>query len=391
MKAVKKQYLRFNMSSQKFLEIIHSLNLEKFDIFNAKTPSEMEGLFKLKEDSITSLFIEALSVAEHKELVELLEKHPWKNSLYFSKVLINALSDERTDEKVMDLLITKLSNLDAFASTSEQNILKKWVVDNSKDFKLFFNYFNNKSYLDTPHNQSLSLINKLVGYESIPQSFKDKLLKEVVRENNVVKSNYFSILISVVSAVPSFSYFLNDIYDLTSNEKLKRGILFNFNKYNRALLNLEKDYPEDWKDIYPEILNKDLIAKQVSLEPQTREYYCVNFNLYDFILMSGSQSSYDDIGKFRANVSRMFKEQNSLTRILGSVQIGQAVEQEEMSIFIEKTQYDKELITDVLKICMSEVCRNGMSGKSLDILIEEYLLDKMIPENTTVKRKAPKF
>lgn len=379
------------MSSQKFLEIIHSLNLEKFDIFNAKTPSEMEGLFKLKEDSITSLFIEALSVAEHKELVELLEKHPWKNSLYFSKVLINALSDERTDEKVMDLLITKLSNLDAFASTSEQNILKKWVVDNSKDFKLFFNYFNNKSYLDTPHNQSLSLINKLVGYESIPQSFKDKLLKEVVRENNVVKSNYFSILISVVSAVPSFSYFLNDIYDLTSNEKLKRGILFNFNKYNRALLNLEKDYPEDWKDIYPEILNKDLIAKQVSLEPQTREYYCVNFNLYDFILMSGSQSSYDDIGKFRANVSRMFKEQNSLTRILGSVQIGQAVEQEEMSIFIEKTQYDKELITDVLKICMSEVCRNGMSGKSLDILIEEYLLDKMIPENTTVKRKAPKF
>ena len=74
------------MSSQKFLEIIHSLNLEKFDIFNAKTPSEMEGLFKLKEDSITSLFIEALSVAEHKELVELLEKHPWKNSLYFSKV-----------------------------------------------------------------------------------------------------------------------------------------------------------------------------------------------------------------------------------------------------------------------------------------------------------------
>lgn len=379
------------MSSQKFLEIIHSLNLEKFDIFNAKTPSEMEGLFKLKEDSITSLFIEALSVAEHKELVELLEKHPWKNSLYFSKVLINALSDERTDEKVMDLLITKLSNLDAFASTSEQNILKKWVFDNSKDFKLFFNYFNNKSYLDTPHNQSLSLINKLVGYESIPQSFKDKLLKEVVRENNVVKSNYFSILISVVSAVPSFSYFLNDIYDLTSNEKLKRGILFNFNKYNRALLNLEKDYPEDWKDIYPEILNKDLIAKQVSLEPQTREYYCVNFNLYDFILMSGSQSSYDDIGKFRANVSRMFKEQNSLTRILGSVQIGQAVEQEEMSIFIEKTQYDKELITDVLKICMSEVCRNGMSGKSLDILIEEYLLDKMIPENTTVKRKAPKF
>lgn len=379
------------MSSQKFLEIIHSLNLEKFDIFNAKTPSEMEGLFKLKEDSITSLFIEALSVAEHKELVELLEKHPWKNSLYFSKVLINALSDERTDEKVMDLLITKLSNLDAFASTSEQNILKKWVVENSKDFKLFFNYFNNKSYLDTPHNQSLSLINKLVGYESIPQSFKDKLLKEVVRENNVVKSNYFSILISVVSAVPSFSYFLNDIYDLTSNEKLKRGILFNFNKYNRALLNLEKDYPEDWKDIYPEILNKDLIAKQVSLEPQTREYYCVNFNLYDFILMSGSQSSYDDIGKFRANVSRMFKEQNSLTRILGSVQIGQAVEQEEMSIFIEKTQYDKELITDVLKICIGEVCRNGISGKSLDILIEEYLLDKMIPENTTVKRKAPKF
>ncbi len=391
MKAVKKQYLRFNMSSQKFLEIIHSLNLEKFDIFNAKTPSEMDGLFKLKEDSITSLFIEALSVAEHKELVELLEKHPWKNSLYFSKVLINALSDERTDERVMDLLITKLSNLDAFASTSEQNILKKWVVENSKDFKLFFNYFNNKSYLDTPHNQSLSLINKLVGYESIPQSFKDKLLKEVVRENNVVKSNYFSILISVVSAVPSFSYFLNDIYDLTSNEKLKRGILFNFNKYNRALLNLEKDYPEDWKDIYPEILNKDLIAKQVSLEPQTREYYCVNFNLYDFILMSGSQSSYDDIGKFRANVSRMFKEQNSLTRILGSVQIGQAVEQEEMSIFIEKTQYDKELITDVLKICIGEVCRNGISGKSLDILIEEYLLDKMIPENTTVKRKAPKF
>lgn len=379
------------MSSQKFLEIIHSLNLEKFDIFNAKTPSEMEGLFKLKEDSITSLFIEALSVAEHKELVELLEKHPWKNSLYFSKVLINVLSDERTDEKVMDLLITKLSNLDAFASTSEQNILKKWVVDNSKDFKLFFNYFNNKSYLDTPHNQSLSLINKLVGYESIPQSFKDKLLKEVVRENNVVKTNYFSMLISVVSAVPSFSYFLNDVYDLTSNEKLKRGILFNFNKYNRALLNLEKDYPEDWKDIYPEILNKDLIAKQVSLEPQTREYYCVNFNLYDFILMSGSQSSYDDIGKFRANVSRMFKEQNSLTKILGSVQIGQAVEQEEMSIFIEKTQYDKELITDVLKICMSEVCRNGISGKSLDILIEEYLLDKMIPENTTVKRKAPKF
>lgn len=379
------------MSSQKFLEIIHNLNLEKFDIFNAKTPSEMEGLFKLKEDSITSLFIEALSVAEHKELVELLEKHPWKNSLYFSKVLINALSDERTDERVMDLLITKLSNLDAFASTSEQNILKKWVVDNSKDFKLFFNYFNNKNYLDTPHNQSLSLINKLVGYESIPQSFKDKLLKEVVRENNVVKSNYFSILISVVSAVPSFSYFLNDIYDLTSNEKLKRGILFNFNKYNRALLNLEKDYPEDWKDIYPQILNKDLIAKQVSLEPQTREYYCVNFNLYDFILMSGSQSSYDDIGKFRANVSRMFKEQNSLTRILGSVQIGQAVEQEEMSIFIEKTQYDKELITDVLKICIGEVCRNGISGKSLDILIEEYLLDKMIPENTTVKRKAPKF
>lgn len=391
MKVVETQYLRFNMSRQNFLEIIHSLNLEKFDIFNAKNPSEMEEMFKLKEASITSLFIEALSVAEYKDIVELLEKYPWKNPVYFSKVLINVLSDERTDEKVMDLLMTKLSNLDAFFSPDEQDILKKWVVDNSKDFQLFFNYFNNKNYLDNPQNQNLSLINKLLGYESIPQSFKDKLLKEVVRENNVVKTNYFSMLISVISAVPSFSYFLNDVYELASNENLKREILFNFSKYNRALLNLEKDYPNEWKDIYPEILNKDLIAKQVSLEPETKEYYCVNFNLYDFILISGSQSNYDDIGKFRANVSRMFKEQNSLTKILGSVQIGQAVEQEEMSIFIKKSHYDKELITDVLKICIGEVCRNGISGKNLDILIEEYILDKMIPENTNIKRKAPKF
>lgn len=347
----------------------------------------------LKELLIENSDIKLSSIIIRKNIFSIEDNTLEEVKLFSSLIADGSNYDKKVIEIVKDLLNEKLDLL----VNKDILLLQSWIRKKNKKFNTEFKELECKSFLknfEKNLNNLKSLVTLVGGESEIPQDFSNKLLKNLIESKLIFSKINFVSFVILATTYPSFAVKLNDIYDLSKNENYKKSIIKNFKDVNKVIVNAIISCPESWQSVYPQIKDKDELAKEYEIETKIKECNNFVFDLDDFLISSGNKARFEDVGRFRAFLIRVINSQKISGNILENIDVGQSQDGNThlLSLFIEKSdKYSKEQTKDILVFFISTLCEQNITKENLNILMDEYIMLKMTENFTSSKRKLNKF